>query len=780
MDRAISQTRTIYGAEELHGQVPEINASQVEFMHTLTREWMSLLQVDDAIPIDSLPDIRPSLQRARIIDAIVSPKDLLAIAQTCSTFRKVRLFIDRRKEMMPLSFSILERLLGLKNIEDSIFVAIDEQGEVKDSASPELRRIRSSLNGKRSQIRASLQRFMRQAQKDGASVDEGITLRAGRMVIPIKAEYKRQFAGFVHDVSSTGQTVYFEPAETLHLNNDIRQLESDEAREIERILREITAKVRPHTIDIENNLLLLAQADVWQAKARISNAYQGTLASVAKHDEIKLKDARNPNLLLKHEWKKNEVVPLDVELMSSEKLLMITGPNAGGKSVAMKTIGLCVLLNQTGFAIPAKESAVLPVFDGLFIDLGDDQSVENDLSTFSSRLVYIRETEKQLTHAPLILVDEAGAGTDPDEGSSLYQSFFERLLERNARILVTTHHGRLKVFAHDNPHAVNGSMEFDQVALQPTYRFQKGIPGSSYAFEIAGRLNLALPLIQRARHLLGKKNDTMELLINDLEKEHQTVREIRDQLLFKEVELNKLKTEYEERNKTIREQREKLKLDAVQEARSIISEANKQVERLVEQIRKNQADKESIKEARSGLEQLKKEVSKRIKKSTESGVALTFETPVVGDYVSIVSSGNVGQVLDIQGKRVTVDINGLRVVAKLNELTKTDKPVESKKKKKQIVVVDSGDDMPDLRASSIRLDVRGKRVEEVDSDLIPFIDKAHYSGLSEVEIIHGKGTGALRSYIRDRLKVDQRIAKMEDAGWENGGPGCTIVYFKKR
>lgn len=780
MDQAISYTRTIYGAEELHSQVPETQPVQIEFMLSLTREWMSLLQVDDALPIENLSDIRPAIQRAAIIDAIVAPKDLLAVAQTCATFRKLRMFLERRKDLMPLTVSIQERLVVLKPVEEVIFNAIDEQGVVKDSASAELRKIRSSLNGKRSQVRASLQRFLRQAQKDGASADEGITMRSGRMVIPIKAEYKRQFPGFVHDVSSTGQTVYFEPAETLHLNNDIRQLEAEEAREIERILREITAKVRPYIVDIENNLLLLAQADVWQAKARLSNQYSGTIAQISRNREIKLYEARNPNLLLKHDWKKTAVVPLTVELTPEESLLMITGPNAGGKSVAMKTIGLCALMNQTGFAIPAIEPSVLPVFDGLFVDLGDDQSVENDLSTFSSRLVWMRETEAQLTSNPLVLVDEAGAGTDPDEGSSLYQAFFERLMERNATILVTTHHGRLKVFAHDHPKAVNGSMEFDQMALQPTYRFQKGIPGSSYAFEIAGRLNLSLPLIQRARHLLGKKTDTMELLINDLEREHQTVREIRESLAIKEAEVSKLKQEFEERNKTIREQREQLKLEAVQEARAIISQANKKVERLVEEIRKNQADKETIKAVRAGLESLKKDITKRIKQSAEQTAPVAIETPSVGDYVAIAASGSVGQLVELQGKRATVDVNGLRVVAKLGDLQKTVKPKEPKKKKNEpIVVVQSSEEVPDLRATSFRLDIRGKRVEEVDSELIPFVDKAHFSGLSEIEIIHGKGTGALRAYIRERLKSDPRVAKMEDASWETGGPGCTIVYFKK-
>lgn len=778
MEKAISYAHTVYGMEELPNQKPEINISQIEFMLSITREWMLLLHAEEALPLDTLPDIRSAIIRARIENAVVPPKDLWAIAQTCAQFRKLRHYLERRKENYPITFSIQQRLIVLKEVEDSITNAINEHGEVKDSASPDLRRIRATLNNKRSQIRASLQKFLRSAQKDGASTDEGITLRNGRMVIPIKAEYKRQFPGFVHDISATGQTVYFEPAETLHLNNDIRELEAEEAREVERILRAITNQIRPHTLTIENNLMLLTEADIWQAKARLSNYLHGNLAQISSKQEIRLLKARNPNLLIKHDAKQDAVIPLSVQLNADEMLLMITGPNAGGKSVAMKTLGLCALMNQTGFAIPADEPVVLPVFDALFIDLGDDQSVENDLSTFSSRLVWMRETDRLLTKNSLVLVDEAGAGTDPDEGSSLYQAFFESLMARNARVMVTTHHGRLKVFAHEHPKAVNGSMEFDQVALQPTYRFQKGIPGSSYAFEIAGRLNLPFPLIQQARHLVGNRNDAMELLINDLEREHQTLRDTRDAIKLKEIQVEKLKSEYEERNKVIREQREKLKEEAVLEARSIITEANKRIERLVQDIRKNHADKDSIKTARTELEELKKEVTKRVKKSHDSADSIPFETPKVGDYVSIQKNGTVGKLIEINGKRATLDVNGLRVVAKLSELQKVAKPKEKKKKPSEIII-ESSQDFSSYRATSMRLDVRGKRVEEVDSELIPFIDKAHFSGFQEVEIVHGKGTGALRLYIRERLKTDSRITKFEDACWETGGPGCTIIYFKK-
>lgn len=779
LEKALTYTRTIYGFEELQQTQPENHPTQIEFNLTLTKEWMMMLQVEDGFNIEANHDIRDAIEHAQIINALLQPKDLLAIAQTCAQFRILRLFVERRKESYPLSWSILERLESLKKIEDFVNQAINEFGEVKDSASPELRRIRNSLSGKRSQIRASLQKFLRVAQKEGASTDEGVTLRSGRMVIPIKAEYKRQFSGFVHDVSSTGQTVYFEPAETLHLNNDIRQLEAEEAREIEKILRVITEQIRPFTASIENNILLLAQADVWQAKARLSNYLNGTIAQLSTQQNIQLTEARNPNLLIKHEGKKDTVVPLSVSLSSDELLLMITGPNAGGKSVAMKTLGLCVLMNQTGFAIPAKEPIQLPVFNGLFVDLGDDQSVENDLSTFSSRLVWIRETLKQLSSKAFILVDEAGAGTDPDEGSSLYQAFFETVMENNARIVVTTHHGRLKVFAHENTHAMNGSMEFDQVELQPTYRFQKGIPGSSYAFEIAGRLELPYAVISKARQLLGEKSDAMELLINDLEKEHHAIRELRDALRIKEIQTEKLKAEYEERNASIRQQREELKTKAIQEARAIITEANKRVERLVEEIRKNNADKETIKSVRKDLEILKKDVTKKVQRSQENQTPASYETPEIGDYVNIVSSGGFGTLIQIQGKKATIDCNGLRVIAKLADLAKAVKPKEKKNKQPSIIISTSADEVPDLRAVSFRLDVRGKRIEEVDTDLIPFLDKTWISGLHEIEIIHGKGTGALRKYIRERLQADDRISKIVDASWEIGGPGCTIVTFKK-
>jgi len=758
---------------------PEKTALQLQ----QTAEMMDILRNPDPFPLSELPDIELYLSRGRAEGSLISLEGIVEILSVIQTARLIKNFFKAREEAYVQLFSLSKQLLPLKSLEDEISTKVTDQGNLKDDASRELQNIRKNLNKKKNELRSSINRVMSRATKDGMASDEGPTIRNGRMVIPIQAEFKRKIQGFVHDVSSTGQTVYVEPVEALQLNNEIRQLEAEEQREIERILKELAAHIREKSSEIKLNLDALTNIDIIRAKARLSLKLEGEIPVISDNLHVKLKDALNPILLLKNlELKKDEqekVVPLKLELTPAERCLMITGPNAGGKSVAMKTLGLCVMMNQSGYAIPADPTSELPVFEGLFVDMGDDQSIENDLSTFSSRLKWIRETQERITENSLLLIDEAGAGTDPDEGSALFQAFIEHMMRYNCKIIVTTHHGSLKLFANEHPAAVNGSMEFDQSSLSPTYKFKKGVPGSSYAFEIAQRMNLKEELLHRAREITGSSKNKMESLIAELEAKTQQAAKLKtkyaDLKRKSESEINKFK---DKRESLIRE-RDKIREKALKEAKEIIDGANSRIEEAVQKIvEEKKAEKEELKGIRRDVADQKKKISHslhEIEERKEEQFRDTGEPPVQGDRVRFKDAQTTGKLVEVNGKNAVVQAGGLRLKTKFKNLVKVEEtsgnPKKSRARRNVIIDSDSITNRP-LKPS---LDIRGQRGDEAVRNLINYLDNAVYKGLKEVEIIHGKGDGILKKLVHEHLGQRSDIRDFKLARADRGGDGCTLV-----
>jgi len=748
-----------------------------------TAEMMDILRDPDPFPLSELPDIKGYLSRGRAEGSLIPLEGIIEILSVIQTARLTKNFFKAREEACAQLFSLSKQLLPLKLLEDEIRTKVTDQGNLKDDASRELQNIRKNLNKKKNELRSSINRVMSRATKDGMASDEGPTIRNGRMVIPIQAEFKRKIQGFVHDVSSTGQTVYVEPVEALQLNNEIRQLEAEEQREIERILKELAAHIREKNSEIKLNLDALTEIDIIRAKARLSLKLEGEIPVISDNLHVKLKDALNPILLLKNlELKKNEqekVIPLDLELSPEERCLMITGPNAGGKSVAMKTLGLCVMMNQSGYAIPADPTSELPVFEGLFVDMGDDQSIENDLSTFSSRLKWIRETQKRITENSLLLIDEAGAGTDPDEGSALYQAFIEHMMKYKCKIIVTTHHGSLKLFANEHPSAVNGSMEFDQSSLSPTYKFKKGIPGSSYAFEIAQRMNLNENLLHRAREITGSSKNKMESLIAELEAKTQQAAKLKtkyaDLKRKSESEINKFK---DKRESLIRE-RDKIREKALKEAKEIIDGANSRIEEAVRKIvEEKKAEKEELKGIRRDVADQKKKISHSLHEIEErKGEQFrdTGEPPVQGDRVRFKDAQTTGKLVEVNGKNAVVQAGGLRLKTKFKNLVKVEESSGKQKKSRarRNVIIDS--DSITNKPLKPSLDIRGQRGDEAVRNLTNYLDNAVYKGLNEVEIIHGKGDGILKKLVHEHLGQRSDIRDFKLARADRGGDGCTLV-----
>ncbi len=806
---------------------------------------MSQYRFADPLPLPPLADTRDALKRARPEGSMLDPDSFLRLFQIAHTSRRIRQYFSQREDAFQSMAKWSEPLVPLKAVEDAILAVITDTGLIRDNASPELQQIRKSLQSRRNDLRTALARILRQASKDGILSENEPTIRGGRMVLAIRAEHKRRISGFIHDTSATGHTVYLEPADVLHINNDIRQLEQDELREIERILRNLTNVIREHRIPLERNGLLLGELDGMRSVSIVSCGWNGVIADLRKDGQIVLMGARNPILvygvsrMVNREDKNDtpytihDIVPLNLELGKNEQGLIITGPNAGGKSVALKTVGLCVLLTQSGYAIPADEGSGMPLIDVLSVDMGDDQSIENDLSTFSSRLAWIRDTldvtvdrrsytvgreegPRSTAYRPpstLILIDEAASGTDPEEGVALYQALMETLLERGARLIVTTHHGALKVFAHNHPGMVNGSMEFDREGMSPTYRFRKGIPGSSYAFEIAQRIGVPTSLTEKARGLIGDNRNTLEGLIADLETATKAASDHEKELATQLKTANRLKSEYQEKLQTMTRERDKIREKALIEAKSIMMEANRTVERVVEEIRVANASKEAIKKARKELKDgaepggptpgpalldpqtdlarrgdSRKGASEDVPHaSTQSGeLSLDPQTVPpgmgrgrVGDWVRLRDTETTGEIVEISGKNAFLMVNGMKMRAKLDSLDVDRRPytVDRKKIKSSSgwTLINSDPDDTAHGLQSTVLDLRGMRGEEAVAEVERFVDQGFASGLQLLEIIHGKGDGILRKRIHEYLRQRKDVSSFRLAPWEQGGPGVTLV-----
>ncbi|MFO7799362.1 endonuclease MutS2 [Rhodohalobacter sp.] len=775
-EATLRKSFTPYGREEIDNLSPTSDRSTVERRLSESREWTKILQSGSRHPLTVLDDVREILKDSRLKGTILPLDDFPVILQNARLARLITNFFKRLEFDTPSLQKISDRLVNLKPLEEAIQRVITERGELRDDASRELQQIRGKLNRERSKLRSTVQQVMKRLAKDGMTSDEGATIRSGRMVIPVQAEYKRKVEGFVHDVSSTGQTVYIEPVQALQINNEIRQLEAEEKREIERIIQKLTDQVRTYNEELELNCTYVGELDAIHCVVSLGLDLEGTIPVLSGNNHLNLIRGKNPNLMLKNRslQEPEPVIPLDLELLENELGLVITGPNAGGKSVAMKTTGLLCMMLQAGYPIPVQPDSELPVLSGLFVDIGDDQSIENDLSTFSSRLNWMKTTLDRMEPNSLILIDEAGAGTDPEEGGALFQAFVEEVINKGSRVIVTTHHGSLKVFAHENEKVVNGAMEFNQESLSPTYRFKKGVPGSSYAFEIADRMNLPHELMDKARQLLGEQKDSMGDLLINLEKQMQEAEELRSTFQRKLIEAEKQERIYRERSEQIDNKRKGIIEKAYKDAEEIMKDANRRIEEAVEKVVSEGRDnKDKIHEARSDIQEAKKEIHTfKDEFETESEEPVrSDEKPEVGDFVIIGDGTTGGDLIELSGKQATVLVNGMKIKSKLNKLTKTSPP---KKKKKSSSRSYGGSQDIDLSVKP-RLDLRGKRGNEAIKELTIYLDKAIARNLQQVEIVHGKGEGILHKLVHEYLEKRDGVKSFDIAPFESGGSGCTVV-----
>lgn len=780
------------GMEALERARPQSDADAMLTELNGVSELQQVVRFDDPLPLRNLHDIRPLLKRAAPEESYLEGEELAAVRQVLETTRLLHGYFEGRKEQYPTLVARTSGVTPLASVESAIESAVDEQGAVRDDASVDLRRLRAEIARTQNDLRRTLQQSLRDAVSRGYATEEQPTVRGGRMVIPVRAEARRKVPGFVHDTSATGQTLYVEPAACLDLNNEVRSLESAERREVQRILRRVTDHLRAHIFAIRRNLEFLGWLDFAHARARLANEMVAVVPNLNADGMVDVIDGRNPSLLVlfgKAEAPdERKVVPLDLRLDDARRTIVITGPNAGGKTVAMKTVGLFVIMLGYGMPIPVDEKSTLCLFETIYVDIGDEQSIEEDLSTFSSHVANLRRMVEGAGPRALMLIDEAGTGTDPDEGAALARAVLEVLTERGARTIATTHHGALKAFAHETRHLENGSMEFDQESLRPTYRFKLGVPGSSYAFPISRRQGLPPGILERAAALLGTQKTSFESLVHTFQERTRALEERIAELGRVTEEAVRDRDLYRERLQELQRERNAVRAEALREAERVVAEANARVERTIREIKEAQAARDATHAARSSLEEFGEDLHQRRNRAERKarrhreaarapGVAGERDTIEVGDRVVLDAGATPAEVVAVDEGSVTIVIGSARVRTHRSRVTKVSGGDARRRQRVSRHTTSGFDAMRSLQAHT-SVDVRGKRAAEAVSEVVRLVDDAVAANLEEVEVVHGKGTGALRAAIRESLDLHGSVAAYEDAPWDRGGPGVTIIRLK--
>jgi len=748
------------GRERAHQLFPKGSPDDVVAELQKVTDAKELLIQEGGVPLDGVKNITPQLKKTSIANAVLSAEELLNICSTLQASRLMKTYLGKKRPERTSLQDLQNSLLVDKVIEYNISQAIDEHARVRDSASKQLRTIRREIVDVSSQLRDRLAAILKRVSEMEFLQEEIVTTRDGRMVIPVKTEFKRNVPGFIHSTSASGATTFIEPAETLELNNRLRELHIEEQREIDRILRELTEQVREIGPPLQVALGALSDLDVIFARAKYSVELIGCAPVVVNDVRLQLVDARHPGLLMRH--RRDEVVPLNVSLGGNVRSLVITGPNAGGKSVALKTIGLLALCVQAGIHISASDASEFCIFDDIFVDIGDDQSIEHDLSTYSSHLVNLRDIVQNASGKSLVLMDEIGAGTDPEEGGALAISILTELGQRGSITVSTTHLGMLKAFVHQAEGMMNGSMEFDQQHLRPTYRFVAGIPGSSYAIELAERMGLPSQTVHRAKSYLGAEKVNLEELLLDLARRSQKYDQQLSALAKERSQTTALLQEYQKKMDEVRKETKEIQREAMRKAEDIVARAQVTVEKVVKEIKEQRATSISIKQAKAAIQQTREQLqTEQEQMAPRSDAALQ-----VGDFVLMPGSTEVGEISEIKGNHATVLWRHGILRVRVSTLQKTDK-------KKAETDRRSVFDLP-LQAQS-EIDLRGMTGDEAVQKVEHFIDDAYVSGLKKVSIIHGKGTGTLRKRIAELLQQYRYVRSFRLGEWNEGGSGVTVV-----
>lgn len=769
----------------------------------LVDEFVKIQQGETDFPANYFFDVRYSLKRIRPEGTWMDEKELFDLKRSLQTIHDIIRFFQPGEDeeiKYPALTALAGDILVFPQLVGRIDTILDKFGKVKDSASPELQTIRREMTITMSNISRNLQSILRAAQSEGVvEKDVTPTMRDGRLMIPVAPAFKRKIKGIVHDESASGKTVFIEPESVVEANNRIRELEGEEKREIIRILTDFTNFVRPLVPEILQSYEFLADIDFIRAKALFAIEIQGIRPVVEDKQQLDWARAIHPLLFLSLKKQHKEVVPLDIELTTEKRLLIISGPNAGGKSVCLKTVGLLQYMLQCGLLVPMHESSRTGLFEHLFIDIGDEQSIENDLSTYSSHLTHMKYFVRNCNERTILLIDEFGSGTEPQIGGAIAEALLNRFNQHKSFGVITTHYQNLKHFAEDTPGIVNGAMLYDRHLMQPLFKLAIGNPGSSFAIEIARKIGLPEDVIAEASEKVGMDYINMDKYLQDIVRDKRYWESKRQNIRQREKKLEDIIARYEKDLSEVNSQRKEIVREAKAEASRILSDANARIENTIREIKEAQAEKERTKQARQELQSFKdsvsdaqeeddklarkmaklKERAERKKQKQKVSAQPVFNRDVieVGDAVRLKGQTSVGTVMELQEKQATVAFGMIKSTVKLDRLEKVSKnQIKKEIQKSTFVSEQTSDQMHEKRLHfKQEIDVRGMRGEEALQTVTYFIDDAIQVGAQQVRILHGTGTGILRQLIREYLRSVPGVRSFHDEHVQFGGAGITVV-----
>ncbi|MCL6474402.1 MAG: endonuclease MutS2 [Firmicutes bacterium] len=758
--KVMAHCATPMGAERARQMTPRIEEEAIRLGLQQTSEARRLIDLAEEMPLRGVQDVRSAASLARA-GGILPPESLLSIADTVETARRLRSFLLTREEKCPALCVLARQLEPLPEVVNEVRRCLKDDATVADSASPELARIRQRLRHLHSRITERLQATLNSSRIRNMLQEPVITMRGDRYCLPVKAEYRAQFGGIVHDVSASGATLFMEPQEVVDLGNQIREAQIAEQNEVERILAQLSALVGKYSDPILLTCDALGELDFINARARLSVEWDAIEPALNTQGKIRLRKARHPLL-------KPPVVPIDVELGNRFRILLITGPNTGGKTVTLKTVGLLTLMMQSGLHVPADTGTEMAIFQNIFADIGDEQSIEQSLSTFSGHMTNIAAMLPHCDEHTLVLLDELGAGTDPAEGAALAQAILDYLLVRHARVMATTHYGELKSYAYARQGVQNASVEFDLQTLRPTYHLRIGTPGSSHAIVIAQRLGLPPSVIETAQARLAGRETEAASIMRRLEEEQRHVEEARQAAEQERREAAALRQQLQQRLEQLETERQRLREEVTQEVQhrlhQILQQAEEAYRRLREQPRENRAAQEARQQVRQAAEQMKRLLTPPAAAPSEIRE---------GDTVRVTTLNVTGTVLQLTQEEAVVQAGAIRITVPREALRRTDEKPVSKTPLVSVPVNLS-------RAVNISPEImlRMQRVEEAIANLDQYLSEAYAAGLQQVRVIHGKGTGTLRKAVRDYLSTHPLVASYRGADATEGGDGVTIVTLK--
>lgn len=767
VEMLVNQAETSLGKELASGLEPSTDIAEVETAQNETDEAIQVIRLNRNVPLGGIFDIRASLKRSAI-GGVLSTGECLDVASTVYGGRQVKEFLDGLDEELPILQGLAERINPLRNLERLIKNCIDDHGQVMDSASMKLRGIRSSIRTHENRVREKLDSYIKTKSK---MLSEAIvTIRNDRYVLPVKQEYRTAIGGIVHDQSASGATMFMEPKAVVDLNNKLHEERLKENQEIERILRELSQHIAEAEAELLENVAVLAKVDFLFARAKLGSLMKAAKPKINDKGMIKMKQARHPLIQM------DEVVANDVEIGETYTSIVITGPNTGGKTVTLKKIGLCTLMAQSGLQIPALDGCDMAVFAHVFADIGDEQSIEQNLSTFSSHMTNIVNILRDVDANTLVLFDELGAGTDPQEGAALAIAILDEVISRNARVIATTHYPELKAYGYNRKKVINASVEFDVETLKPTYRLLLGIPGRSNAFEISGRLGLNAKVIQQAKNHMGVDSKSVENMIASLEDSQKQAEKEYYEAHRILLDSEKMRKDLEKAWQEFEHKRETLYKKAEEKAGKALDKAREEAELIVEEIRSMKTEA-TLKEhewieAKKLLDEARPNLLSGKSRNTTDISAAANEDFREGDEIKLLTINQKGIILEkINEKLYLVQVGMMKVKAKRSDLQFVGR--QNKLTVKPLATIKGSN-----YHVSPELDLRGERFEDALLKLEKYMDDVLLAGYQNVSIIHGKGTGALRKGVQDFLKKHAHIASFRQGSMGEGDSGVTIVELK--